>query len=203
MFTGIIQGVTKLLAIRNGSLEIEVPPIAGQEPWAIGESLAVDGCCLTVSAIGDSLSFDLSKETLSRTTFGRRSPGALLNWERALRPMDRMGGHFVQGHVDAVAELVSIEQDASGHAVTVRVPDGFDALIVDKGNIALDGISLTPIRPDGTTFRVAVIPHTWHNTNLSWRRPGDLVNLEFDILAKYVAKRLHRGASADGASTRE
>jgi riboflavin synthase len=203
MFTGIIQGVTKLLAIRNGSLELEVPPVAGQEPWTIGESLAVDGCCLTVRAIGDSLSFDLSKETLSRTTLGRREPGALLNWERALRPIDRMGGHFVQGHVDAVAELVSIERDAAGHNVTVRVPDGFDALIADKGNIALDGISLTPIRPDGATFRVAVIPHTWHNTNLSSRRPGDLVNLEFDILAKYVARHLHRGASAAGASSPE
>jgi riboflavin synthase len=203
MFTGIIQGITKLLAIRNGSLELEVPAVPSQEPWTIGESLAVDGCCLTISAVGDSLSFDLSPETLSRTTFGRRAPGALLNWERALRPIDRMGGHFVQGHVDAIGELVSIEPEASGHTVTVRVPDEFHTLIVDKGNIALDGISLTPIRPDGPTFRVAVIPHTWHNTNLSSRRPGDFVNLEFDILAKYVAQHLRHIAGGDAAKAAE
>ena len=187
------------MAIGNGALELASPAISAQEPWQIGESLAVDGCCLTIASAGERLRFDLSEETMARTTFAGRAPGDLVNWERALRPTDRMGGHFVQGHVDAVGRLLSIERDAVGHTIAVRIPEEFSVLVVDKGSIALDGISLTPILQDAATFRVAVIPHTWSNTNLSARRPGDLVNLEFDILAKYVAHYL-RQTAADGTA---
>jgi riboflavin synthase len=152
-----------------------------------GESLAVNGVCLTVLPDGaGSIVTDLSSETLSRTTLGSLGPGARVNLERALAIGDRLGGHMVQGHVDAVGALVSIAAEGEFAMYRWSFPPEYRELLVDKGSIAVDGVSLTVVDPDATTFGAALIPETLRRTNLGAARIGDAVNLEFDMIAKYV-----------------
>jgi riboflavin synthase len=162
------------------------------EPWKAdltsGESIAVDGCCLTVRPSDDGLTFDLSEETMSRTKLGRLSSGSRVNLERALKASDRLGGHFVLGHVDGLATITEVGSLDQSWRLVVEVPQDMSRLIVDKGSIALDGISLTVVEPVGNRFSVAIIPETWARTNLSDRRIGDAMNIELDILAKHIAK---------------
>lgn len=194
MFTGLVQAQGRLAQRDGHRLWIEAPAAwLNGDPLAEGESIAVDGCCLTVVDWGDRLGFDLSDETLERTTLGRRPLGATVNLERAMRPMDRLGGHLVQGHVDGLAQVLQVVQRPRGEGAVVRyqVPSDLARFVVDKGSVALDGISLTVVRGSETRwapgeFEVWVIPHTWAVTNLHERTVGDAVNLEVDILAKHV-----------------
>ena len=156
------------------------------EPFERGESLAVNGVCLTVMPEGGALTTDLSDETLARTTLGSISSGAQVNVERALALGDRMGGHIVQGHVDTVGALASIAHEGEFAVYRWSYPAEFAELVVSKGSIAVDGISLTIVEPDQTSFGAALIPETLRRTNLGSAHVGDPVNLEFDMIAKYV-----------------
>ena len=170
-------------------MEVNGAIASAEDPIQAGESISVNGCCLTALS-EDSLTFDLSPETLQRTTFRQARVGNKVNLERAMRPMDRLGGHIVQGHVDSVGELRTMLQDGDFTVFRFLADEEFDRYLIDKGSIAVDGISLTVVNPVAGEFDVWVVPHTLAQTNLGSLRPGDLVNLEFDVLAKHVEKLL-------------
>jgi riboflavin synthase len=188
MFTGIIHrtGIIESLVTSESGAQLRLRT-EDTEPFARGESLAVNGVCLTVLPQDDgSLLTDVSNETLARTTLGALVRGARVNVERAMALGDRLGGHLVQGHVDGVGMLQSIKREGAFAVYRWSHPVEYAALIVDKGSIAVDGVSLTVVEPDGSTFGAALIPETLARTNLGDAVEGDRVNLELDMLAKYV-----------------
>jgi riboflavin synthase len=196
MFTGIITAVGEVRARAGRRLEIAAPPSIMEE-LHIGGSVAVSGVCLTAVAVdseGGTFAADLSSETLARTTLGALPVGGRVNLELPLRPTDRLGGHFVQGHVDTVGTIIAIEPQDEAHLFTFQVDPRYDELLVEKGSVAIDGMSLTPFDIQKGRFQVAIVPHTLRSTTLQDRGPGDRVNVEFDLLAKYVAKHLREGA---------
>ncbi|HEU5163439.1 MAG TPA: riboflavin synthase [Thermoanaerobaculia bacterium] len=189
MFTGLIRelGTIRKFTRATDGARIEIARPAGSEPLARGESIAVNGVCLTALPLdGAAFAADLSPETLSLTTLGRLGPGARINLERALSLGDRLGGHLVQGHVDATGDLLSIESEGDFAFYRWSFPARYAPLVVEKGSIAVDGISLTIVRPDEGSFGVALIPETLEKTNLGAARVGDPANLEFDQMAKYA-----------------
>jgi len=188
MFTGIIHrtGIIESLVTSGSGAQLRLRT-EDPEPFARGESLAVNGVCLTVLPQDDgSLLTDVSNETLARTTLGTLVRGARINVERAMALGDRLGGHLVQGHVDGVGMLESIKREGAFAVYRWSHPAEYAALIVDKGSIAVDGVSLTVVEPDGSTFGAALIPETLSRTNLGEAAEGGRVNLELDMLAKYV-----------------
>jgi riboflavin synthase len=193
MFTGIVQNLATVFAvIHEGSgtrLEIACAEIA--RGAAIGDSIAVNGCCLTVVEIpGGRLAFQAGAETLSRTNLGELSPGGKVNLETSLRVGDQLGGHLVTGHIDAVGTVIRRENDGEWTTMWFEYPARLAGELVQKGSIAVDGVSLTLVDVDNDRFSVALIPHTLAVTTLGLRKPGDRVNLETDILGKYVARQL-------------
>ena len=193
MFTGLIEEVGSVLSTRatepGAQLEIVAPLIA--ETIHIGDSMAVNGCCLTLSAHrADQLTFDLLGETLAHTNLKMLKRDSSVNLERALRADGRLGGHFVQGHVDCTSRVISFEQIEGDHRLAVELPAEFGRYVVCKGSIAIDGISLTIAEVSPMSFVVWIIPHTKRHTNLHRAEAGDVVNLEFDILAKYVERMI-------------
>lgn len=184
MFTGIIEAVKKIKAVSPGRLAAAVPAA-----WTLadGESVSVNGACLTVTGFNPGLAvFAMSPETAARTTLRLLKAGSPVNLERALAVGARLGGHFVTGHVDGTARLLSVRSEGNSHILEVeKTPE---AVMVEKGSVALDGISLTVFGVSGTSFKTAVIPHTWENTALKALRPGALMNIEYDILGKYAAR---------------
>jgi len=202
VFTGLIQEVGSIRATRpsggGASLEVAAPGIGPQA--VIGESIAVPGTCLTVETAGAwGFVCHAGTETLERTTVSGLSVGSAVNLERALAVGDRLGGHFVQGHVDCVGEIVGRRDEGSTVWLQVSIPDEYARYLVGKGSVAVDGISLTVTDVSEGVFGVAIIPHTLANTTLEQARSGQLVNIETDILAKYVMRLL--GGSADGGDT--
>lgn len=191
MFTGIVEEVGTVAAVREGGLAIRARRVL--EDTRPGDSIAVNGVCLTVTAIaGDVFTVDTVPETLRRTNLGDLRPGDPVNLERALLPTTRMGGHFVQGHVEGTGTLIERTQEGEAWLLRIAVPPHLARYIVEKGFIAVDGISLTVVERDERSFLVTVIPFTQEHTNLRARRVGDRVNLETDILAKYVEQLVHR-----------
>jgi len=194
MFTGLVREVGEVGWLRRTDLAVQLmlkaPRIAPRV--RTGESIAVNGCCLTVTAHRDKqLMFDLLEESLDRTNLGSLKPGSPVNLERALRTDSRIGGHFVQGHVDTTAEVLAVEEKGPEVRLDIALPAGFARYVVFKGSIAVNGVSLTVSALEGgEQFSVWIIPHTLENTNLGDLHPGDAVNLEFDILAKYVESLL-------------
>ena len=201
MFTGIIEHVGRVEALEpaadNGAatsrLRVNAGPLAAS--LAISGSIAVNGCCLTiVDLAGETFAADLSSETLRRTSFGQMKPGARVNLERPLTAGKEFGGHFVQGHVDAIGQVAQWEErreaDGANWWLGVRVPPELGRYVAMKGSIAIDGISLTVANLTGDVVEAAIIPFTYANTNLQVLRVGDAVNLETDILAKYVVRIL-------------
>jgi riboflavin synthase len=188
MFTGIILHDATLDGIERHDAGARLRIRAAfDEPLVRGESLAVNGVCLTVLPDDDgSLLTDVSHETLSRTTLASLSPGTRVNVERALAVGDRLGGHIVQGHVDTVGTLLSTSRQGDFAVYRWSFPAEYRALVVSKGSIAVDGVSLTIVDPDDATFGAALIPETLRRTNLGALNAGDPVNLEFDMMAKYV-----------------
>ena len=185
MFTGIIEATGKVLTINEGRLAIRAERIFSDVN--IGDSISINGACLTVVNLGTStIDVDLSEETISRTNFGDLQQGGYVNLERALTPNSRMGGHFVQGHVDAKGYIESVVKNQNSCVFTIDAPQSLSKYIVEKGFVAVDGISLTVMAKSGSSFSISVIPYTLSNTNLIERGKGDSVNLEVDILAKYV-----------------
>ena len=191
MFTGIIQAVGSLRAFERRGASAWVNVGCPFAQLALGESVAVDGVCLTVVRIVDGgFTADASAETLARTTLGERAVGAQVNLERALALGDRMGGHIVAGHVDGVGELARRERVENAERVVFRAPREVLRYVAEKGSVAIDGVSLTVNAVAGETFEVMLVPYTQGATTLSERRAGDRVNLEVDVIARYVARAL-------------
>jgi riboflavin synthase len=193
VFTGIIEAtaVVESVEARGGGTRLVLETARPLPDLRLGESIAVDGACLTVVARrGRRFTTDVSPETVRRSTLGRLSPGDHVNLERALRVGDRLGGHVVQGHVDGVGTLDAITPDAKWALYRFRAPAVLVPYLVEKGSIAIDGVSLTLFACRGPRFSVALIPHTLAVTTLGLRRPGDRVNVEADILLKQIAAML-------------
>jgi len=195
MFTGLIESVGEVGEVKptpagfrlriSSSLADELSP---------GASLAVNGVCLTViAADADGVHMDVSPETVRVTSLGWLKRGSLVNLERPVRADARMGGHFVQGHVDATGTIEDLRHESEHHWLTVRYPSLLAPYLVRKGSVAIDGISLTVAGLDDQRFDVQIIPFTWDNTNLRAARPKDLVNIECDILGKYVVRAIEAG----------
>jgi riboflavin synthase len=192
MFTGLIESVGQIAEARPtaGGVRLRVSTeLAGE--LVLGESVAINGVCLTVVATEfGTIDADVSPETARVTTLESLRPGAAVNLERSMRADARIGGHFVQGHVDATGSIAEIAREGDSYRVTVMYPAAFESLLVAKGSVAVDGISLTVASVGEDRFDVQIIPFTWGHTNLSQHAVGALVNLEFDILGKYVARAL-------------
>ena len=193
MFTGIIKEIGTVKSIVRGSvykLVIEAAEVSGGVQ--IGDSVAVNGVCLTVTAINNSdLSFDAVSETISRSSLSELKYGGKVNLEPALRVGDMLGGHIVQGHIDGIGTVKKISSAAYDAVIEISAPSSIMHQIVEKGSVALDGVSLTVAKCSESGFSVAVIPHTLQNTVLHERKAGDKINIETDILGKYVEKLLH------------
>ncbi len=207
MFTGLVEALGTVRSLTEEGdakrLVVEVPPAclegASSNNW-LGDSVAINGCCLTVVAANGVLwSFQAGYETLAKTNLGRLNVGDAVNLERAMPADGRFGGHIVQGHVDGVGRVAAIDARSEFADYTFEVPTALAAQMVEKGSVAVDGISLTLVRVTATTFRVMLIPHTLAVTTLGRRKVGDEVNIETDVLAKYVAKLL-AFATPSGAS---
>lgn len=193
MFTGIIEelGLVKSLVPGQAGARIEISAGRVLEGTRIGDSIAVNGVCLTAVALGShSFRADLSAETVRRTSLQSVSSGTSVNLERALTPTTRMGGHLVQGHVDATGHWLEAQPSGNGWVLRIAYPPELGRYFVEKGSVAVDGISLTIARLTDQWFEIAVIPQTWRATNLQTRGPGAVVNLEVDIIAKYVERML-------------
>lgn len=204
MFTGLIEavgGVTSLVRSGPGGfITIRSPLLCDV---AIGDSVAVDGVCLTlISLRGEEGSFDISAETLSRSTLGERRQGDRVNLERALRLGDRLGGHLVSGHVDSVGRVSGRREEGGNIRLTIDLPPGMGRYLVEKGSVAVDGISLTVNGVTADRFSLNVIPHTGRETTIASRTVGDRVNIELDIIGKYVEKLLsHRSVPGEGLAS--
>jgi riboflavin synthase len=193
MFTGIVEETGEVFALERsahgGRLTIRAIDIL--EGLRLGDSIAVNGCCLTLSGQNaDQLSFDLLGETIDRTNLQHLLPGDPVNLERALAANGRLGGHFVQGHIDCFSKIVGLEQVGADHRLEIALPAEFSRYIAMKGSVAVDGISLTVAELTPASFVVWLIPHTLAVTNLRARQAGQFVNLEFDLLAKYLERLL-------------
>ena len=204
MFTGIVEElghVVRLETVEDSArLTVEAPTVT--QDVNLGDSVSVNGCCLTVTAVqGSTFTADLMAETLTRTTLGSQAPGDPVNLERALRASDRLGGHIVQGHVDATAEVLDHHRGEHWDLIRIGLPQEIARYVAVKGSVALDGVSLTvvdvvdapnasPAPGAGASLSVGLIPETLRRTTLGTRRPGDRVNLEVDVLAKYAERLL-------------
>ena len=195
MFTGIVRELAVAVSAQEAgggrALVVRAPETAART--GVGDSVAINGCCLTATAIdGDDIAFHAVPETIARTTLGNLEPGDRVNVEPALRAGDELGGHYVQGHVDAVGRIQSVEAEGDGLRVFVEAPDDVLRYCVEKGSVTVDGVSLTVAELALDAFAVALVPHTLAATTLATAQPGQRVNLEADVLAKYVERLLPR-----------
>lgn len=191
MFTGLIEEVGAVIAVgacnRGTELQISAPEAA--KHVTAGESIAVNGCCLTLtSRRSDCLSFDLLEETIARTNLNGLRENSAVNLERALRADGRLGGHFVQGHIDCIASILAFDTKGADFRLEIELPENFRHYVASKGSIAVNGISLTVAEVLPKSFAVWIVPYTKRHTNLDRANIGDFVNLEFDVLAKYVER---------------
>lgn len=198
MFTGLIEELGKIASVEHHDAGARLTVSASHITDDIdnGDSIAVSGVCLTaLDVTPSSFSADVSPETLARTTLGALAPGSSVNLERAMLPTTRLGGHFVQGHIDATGIFAGKGAHGEFWTVSIEYPAGLGRYLVEKGSIAVEGISLTIARLDETSFDIAVIPKTWEQTNISTLKNGDHVNLEADVIAKYVERMMKAQAS--------
>ena len=215
MFTGIVEELGRVVRLEtvedSARLTVEAPTVT--QDVSLGDSVSVNGCCLTVAAVhGSTFTADLMAETLTRTTLGSQAPGDPVNLERALRASDRLGGHIVQGHVDATAEVLDHHRGEHWDLLRISLPQEIARYVAVKGSVALDGVSLTvvdvvdapstldvaPVPGAGASLSVGLIPETLRRTTLGSRRPGERVNLEVDVLAKYAERLLGARPSQEG-----
>lgn len=201
MFTGLVEEAGTVIdcVVQHRSARLTVKTVNNYIGISIGDSMAINGCCLTVVAIeGDQLTFDAVPETLARTNLGKLKPGDKVNLERPLKVGDRLGGHFVQGHIDGVASVLSVEPEENAVVFEIEMPRALARYFVQKGSVSVDGVSLTVADVRENSFTIWTIPHTREVTTLGVRQPGDLVNLECDLLGKYIERLLdERGVQAD------
>ena len=209
MFTGIVEELGRVVRLEtvedSARLTVEAPTVT--QDASLGDSISVNGCCLTVTAVhGSTFTADLMAETLTRTTLGSQAPGDPVNLERALRASDRLGGHIVQGHVDATAEVLDHHRGEHWDLLRIGLPQEIARYVAVKGSVALDGVSLTvvdasdvaPVPGAGASLSVGLIPETLRRTTLGSRRPGERVNLEVDVMAKYAERLLGARPSQEG-----
>jgi len=215
MFTGIVEELGRVVRLEtvedSARLTVEAPTVT--QDVSLGDSVSVNGCCLTVAAVhGSTFTADLMAETLTRTTLCSQAPGDPVNLERALRASDRLGGHIVQGHVDATAEVLDHHRGEHWDLLRIGLPQEIARYVAVKGSVALDGVSLTvvdvvdapstldvaPVPGAGASLSVGLIPETLRRTTLGTRRPGERVNLEVDVLAKYAERLLGARPSQEG-----
>ena len=208
MFTGIVEELGRVVRLEtvedSARLTVEAPTVT--QDVNLGDSVSVNGCCLTVTAVhGSTFTADLMAETLTRTTLGSQAPGDPVNLERALRASDRLGGHIVQGHVDATAEVLDHHRGEHWDLLRIGLPQEIARYVAVKGSVALDGVSLTvvdvvdaPVPGAEASLSVGLIPETLRRTTLGTRRPGERVNLEVDVLAKYAERLLGARPSQEG-----
>jgi riboflavin synthase len=193
MFTGLVEalGIVRRLEADGAGRQLAVAEPRLAPELALGESVAVNGACLTVvEQNGDAFSFQVGPETLQRTNLGELQVGDRVNLERSLRLSDRLGGHLVQGHIDGLGKVASRQREGDWEEIWFSCPAELAAQMVSKGSVAIDGISLTLVDVGMDRFSVALIPHTLEHTTLGWKQPGATVNLETDLIAKYVWKCL-------------
>jgi len=192
MFTGLVKTVGTIRAIdKSGDWRIEITSDLDMDAVAIGASIACSGVCLSVTDKGpDWFAVDVSRETLSKTHIGEWQEGAAVNLEPSLRLGGELGGHFVFGHVDGLAQVQGIEEVADSHKLTIKAPEGCQKYLAAKGSVALDGVSLTVNEVQDNEFTVNIIPHTWEHTTLSLLNKGDKLHFEADMLARYVEQML-------------
>ncbi len=193
MFTGLIEEIGEISAIRpiGAGKRISVKASKILDDLKIDDSVALNGACQTVVAVsGNQFEVEAVEETLRKSSLGQFRPGMKINLERAARLGDRMGGHLVQGHVDTIGTIANIQKESAGILVWVAYPSEYAKYIIPTGSVTIDGISLTTARVEANRFMVSVIPHTWKLTNLNNIRIGSYVNLEFDVLGKYIEKML-------------
>lgn len=209
MFTGIIEELGTVVSVRKGAKSSKLT-LQGKlifEDMHIGDSIAVNGVCLTVTEkTADTFTVDVMAETLRRSSLGSLSNGSRVNMERAMAANGRFGGHIVSGHIDGTGEIESMVREDNAVWVTVKTPAPLLKYIIEKGSIAIDGISLTVAYVDNRCFKVSLIPHTAAHTTLLEKKPGDIVNLENDIVGKYIDKLLHfddSGISPEGNSSKK
>lgn len=203
MFTGLIEEQGRVLTPpRNGKLSLAASKVT--EGLALGDSIAVNGVCLTVSTFsGQRFTADVMPETLHRSNLGELRTGSLVNLERALPATGRFGGHFVSGHIDGVGSLLSVRPEGNALIFSIRAAPELLRGIVEKGSVAIDGISLTVVEVTETLFSVSVIPHTAAVTTLAGKRPGDRLNLETDMIGKYVLRALSLSQPSNNTSVNE
>ena len=194
MFTGIVAGTGTIVAraARAGDAELVIDAGAlGLAGYAVGDSIAVSGVCLTMTRIeGARFAADVSNETLAKTTLGRLAVGGRVNLEKALRAGDALGGHYVAGHVDGIARVLGVHDDGRSRRISLEVPPGLARYVAPKGSVTLDGVSLTVNEVEGARFGVNLIPHSWAVTTLGELAAGSVVNIEIDLIARYVERLL-------------
>ncbi len=195
MFTGIVRERARVVSLERSDgalrIEVEAPRVAADS--SIGDSVAINGCCLTAVAVADGrLAFEAVPETLSRTSLSEIADGMHVNVEAAVRAGEPLGGHYVQGHVDGVGRVRSVAREGDGARVWIEAPERVLRYCVEKGSVAVDGVSLTIAEVAEDSFAVALVPHTLAGTTLGALEPGSRVNLEADVLAKYVERLVHR-----------
>ncbi|NIQ93928.1 MAG: riboflavin synthase [Desulfuromonadales bacterium] len=198
MFTGLIEDIGTVRRLRRSPEGMELLVTTGlpTAEFALGESIAVDGVCLTVTSVGDGFfAADVSPESLERTGLGRLSAGSPVNLERALQFGARLGGHLVSGHVDCQAEIASRQPRGNAVVFSFRMPADSLRYVIEKGSVAIDGTSLTVNAVDDSGFSIAVIPHTLESTTLAGKSPGDAVNIETDMIGKYIERLLCRNSA--------
>ena len=205
MFTGLVEekGIVEEVVSENGSADVLVAAPLVSSDVAIGDSIAINGCCLTVVKIDNQLlTFQAGSETLSRTNLGQLEPGSGVNLERALKVGQRMGGHYVSGHVDAIGTVDQRNDDGQWAEFWFKVPSPLTRQMASKGSVTVDGISLTLVGVEEDRFSVALIPHTLEFTTLGDRAVGDSVNIETDLLAKYVEQQMQHREGAPSGNTK-
>lgn len=191
MFTGLVEETARIVSVEpiGGGARLTLEAAVVLDGTKAGDSIAINGCCLTITTMtGNRLSFDLLAETLDKTNLGDQKPGSLANLERALAAHARLGGHFVQGHVDTTARILALEPHGQDHRMEIELPRQFARYVAYKGSIAINGISLTAAEVREASVVIWLIPHTMEVTNLHALKAGDRVNVEFDMLAKYLER---------------
>lgn len=199
MFTGLVEvlGTTHAVKATDPGIRLTIKAGAVAKDAGVGDSIAVNGCCLTVvKKDGELLTFEAGEETLNRTNLGRLEKGSGVNLERSLQLGARLGGHYVTGHIDATATLLKRRDDGEWASLTFRLPARLGRQLASKGSVAVDGVSLTLVQVEGDRFSVAIIPHTQTKTTLGDLQVGNVVNIETDLLAKYVERQLESRKSA-------
>ena len=199
MFTGIVEEIGKILFVTKNRITVEAKTVT--EDAKIGDSIAVNGVCLTVTAINSNgFDADVSPETFRVTNLGKLKNGSLVNLERAMPMNGRFGGHIVSGHVDGIGKICLLQKDNEFYNLVIELDEKESKYVVKKGSITINGISLTVAEIDGNIVRVAIIPHTFENTSLKTLKTGDYVNIETDIISKYVEKFLSTRDNSTGIS---